>query len=251
MKGISLAAAEVEMAGFALDRRWMLIDENNRFISQREFPKMSLISIDFDSGGLSVNLEGSSILIPYKVAGSGRVEAEVWGTWIDCLLVGEKWDIYFSNLLSKEVRLVQMDEKSVRSKELKIAPHATEVSFADGYPYLILGTKSVELLNSKLDVPLSWNRFRPNLLIDTNVAHEEDKWKKIRIGEVVFQMIKPCVRCNVITINQETADISKEPLRTLATYRREEQGVIFAVNAIALNTGEINLDDDIEILEAD
>ena len=159
MQGISLSAAEVEMAGLEYDRRWMLIDEANRFVSQRECPKMSLIRIELSADGIKVMSEDSSILIPYRIDKGDRVVTEVWGTWIDSVLVGEKWDRYFSSVLSKKVRLVYMDEKSVRTKELKISPHTTEVSFADGYPYLLLGTESVALLNSKLAKPISWNRF--------------------------------------------------------------------------------------------
>lgn len=249
MGGVSVSTAEVLERGMKWDRHWMLIDGNGKFLSQRESPEMSLMKSVSGTHGLQVFFGKSSIEIPYVFQCDERTVADIWGTKVSCRLVGKEWDDYFSHLLSREVRLVCPDESTPRIKKILIPPYETSLSFADGYPFLVLGAGSVALLNTKLEQPVPHNRFRANFIINTEIPHEEDSWKRFRIGEVHFQMIKPCVRCNVITIDQATAVLSKEPLKTLSGYRKERNGVIFGMNAIALTCGNISRDDYLEVLE--
>lgn len=247
--GITIPGSEVLTRGLKWDRRWMLIDEDNRFLSQRECPEMSLIKSSFGLSGLQVAFGKSAIELPYASGSAERALADIWGTEVNCALPGKAWDDYFSDMLSRKVRLAYLDDITSRVKKLKIPPYETSVSFADGYPFLVLGTESVALLNAKLARAVSYDRFRANFLVNTETPHEEDTWKRFRIGKVDFQMIKPCVRCKVITVDQATGKLSREPLKTLAGYRKNENGVIFAMNAIALNEGEIHINDPLEVLE--
>src|SRR5690606_34216827 len=132
-----------------------------------------------------------------------------------------------------------------RKKKLMIDPFVSDVSFADGYPYLFLGTASMDHLNVQLDIPLGIDRFRPNIFIETNVPHEEDHFTSFAIGSARFQHIKPCVRCIMTTINQSTTEKGKEPLRTLAKYRGVDNGVIFGTNVICSAVGKISVGDKI------
>ena len=124
-----------------------------------------------------------------------------------------------------------------------------QVSFADGFPFLIISQASLDDLNSRLDSPVEMNRFRPNIVVSGSKPFEEDTWKEIQIGECRFQIVKPCARCEITTINQQTAERGKEPLRTLATYRRDGNKVLFGQNMVALNTGKISVGDAVKILK--
>jgi uncharacterized protein YcbX len=122
--------------------------------------------------------------------------------------------------------------------------------FADGYPILIISEASLQDLNSRLDTPhpLLMNRFRPNIVVQNCEPFAEDTWKRIRIGDVEMALVKPCPRCVVTTIDKETLEKSKEPLKTLATYRNQEDGAMFGMNVIPLNEGDIKVGMSVEIL---
>jgi uncharacterized protein YcbX len=153
-----------------------------------------------------------------------------------------KW---FSNQLEKKVQLVTMTDISERVKSFKKPPYKTFVSLADGYPYLILGTASVDNLNSKLDQPIKYDRFRTNIYLETTEAHSEDDLESIQIGGAQFKVVKACARCNVTTINQQTSETGKEPLKTLATYRKIEYKIFFGANMILEKSGLVSVGDSV------
>ena len=156
---------------------------------------------------------------------------------------------WFSDNLQENVRLVKMEAKDIRFKKLVKGPEKVKVSFADGYPYLILGTASLEKLNEKISEPVKMNRFRPNIVLETRNAHEEDDWESIEIGGASFMVIKACARCPVVTVDQSSGEKSKEPLKTLATYRRKDNMVYFGANAISLDNTVINIGDKVMLPE--
>src|SRR5690606_28095292 len=128
-----------------------------------------------------------------------------------------------------------------RPVDKKYAVNQETVSFADAMPYLIIGQRSLDDLNDKLQEPLPMNRFRPNLVFSGGEAFAEDSWERVRIGECTFKVTKPCARCVLTTVDQETGNTGKEPLKTLATYRSVDKKVLFGQNMIALTTGTVKI----------
>ena len=141
-----------------------------------------------------------------------------------------------------------MGKKNVRYKKLIRGPEQVEVSLADGYPYLILGSESLDFLNSKLDQTIGYDRFRANIIVDTTEPHIEDSWTDVVIGKARFLIVKPCARCNVVTIDQHSGVKSTEPLKTLATYRRKEGKVYFGANAISRRDSHVHIGDEVVVL---
>jgi uncharacterized protein len=243
----------MEARGLRYDRRWMIVDLMGRFVTGRQLPKMVLIQALPSVNGLLLNAPGMlehGVHIPKNNA--ERVNVSVWNDQVSAVLADPETNAWLSRFLNAEVRLVFMDDVSERRVELE-PPHVAadhDVSFADGYPVLLISEASLENLNKKLAVPISMSRFRPNLVVTSNEAHIEDSWKRIRIGIVEFELIKTCTRCVFTTVDPLTGvkDPSGEPLRTLKSYRRSEAGIIFGMNLIARNDGPIHIGDTLTVL---
>jgi uncharacterized protein YcbX len=147
-----------------------------------------------------------------------------------------------------DLDLVVMPESSHRKMDPRYAVQGESVSFADGMPYVMIGQASLDELNQRLEVPISMDRFRPNLVFSGGEAYAEDQFKQLQIGEVEFQVVKPCARCVLITVNQQTGEKGKEPLATLATYRTVNNKIYFGQNAVALAPGIVRVGDPIQQL---
>lgn len=257
--GISLSEAVVEEKGLQYDRRWMLVTEKGDFLTQREFPKMATLKVSLENDGLKViSSENQAIEIPFAPTSNEKMRVQVWGSKCNGISYDETINAYFSDILQSKCKLVIMPEDSLRkvSPFYAVRKFQDVVSFADGYPVLLIGEGSLNDLNAKLENPIPMNRFRPNLVVNSSEAFAEDTWKKIKIGDTIFHLVKPCARCVMTTIDQQTgiAD-AKEPLKTLATYRlvkrADESKINFGQNLIAENVGgTIKIGDEIEILEA-
>jgi uncharacterized protein YcbX len=248
MKGTEVKSAVTLERGFENDRRYMLIDKNNTFISQRSHPILALIYPELLDGKMKISYNGKSFSFPLSQTGEEIVEAALFENIVSGTVVSKEIDKQFSEMLNDNVRLLKMNEKNVRNKKLIKGPTSTEVSFADGYPYLITGTASLHKLNEKLEQPVLMDRFRPNIVISTQVEHEEDNWESIQIGRAKLMVIKPCARCPVVTINQQTAVKSKDTLKTLATYRKKDNKVFFGANAISQGNSQISVGDEVVAL---
>lgn len=249
--GINLQTSEVLDRGFPLDRRWLLVDQGGQFISQRTTPLLGQIRISLNGDQLLVNYPGKSPLnLNLNVQSNIRHKAMIWKDKVDGLWVDQECDAWFSDVLGREVQLIHMNEKVHRplTKDSLPQDRSFEVSFADGYPYLLTSQASLDDLNSRLTNPVPMDRFRANLVVSGFEAFAEDSWKRISIGEVELMVVKPCARCQVTTIDQQTGTSSKEPLKTLATYRKQDGKVMFGMNLVALTTGTVNLNDPILII---
>ncbi len=249
--GISLDSAIVEDRGFPLDRRWMLIEENGDFISQRSTPKLGQIRIDSESDNLHINYAGKrELTVAFDTSPTKKLVAQIWKDKVEGNWVNEQSDGWFSELLGRPVHLIHMNKHVSRPLLKPQLPQDQdfEVSFADGYPYLLTNQSSLDDLNHRLDDPVGMDRFRSNLVVSGFEAFAEDGWKKIKIGEVEFLCVKPCARCQVTTLDQKTGKASKEPLKTLATYRKQDGKVMFGINMVALNTGTVQINDPVSIL---
>ena len=246
--GIALEMAQVEKRGFQHDRRWMLVDEMGKFITQRQFPQMALISVRLEEDKLVVeapNRESLSIPIPLDI--QPRISVQVWNDVCDAIPLGQEVGQWFSEFLETSCQLVYMPESSLRPVDTRYATQGEPVSFADGFPFLLISEASLQDLNERLDEPISMNRFRPNLVISGCEPFAEDSWDSIRIGTIAFRVVKPCDRCIVTTVEQTTGIRSKEPLQTLGKYRRWNGKILFGQNLIAEQVGTLNIGDSVEI----
>lgn len=248
LAGIRLTEAKVEERGFEYDRRWMLIDEFGQFVSQRTFPLMAMLRVEIGADSLSVyhiSKPSELIHIPFDEEGEEISSVIVWDDEMPAQLVSTEIDDWFSDILKMKVRLVKMPLTTERKVDPRYAVNGESVSFADGMPYLLIGQKSLSNLNSRLEVPVPMNRFRPNIVFSGGEPFLEDSWKKIQIGELDFQVIKPCARCVMTTIDQETTFKGTEPLKTLASYRKVGNKILFGQNMVALSTGFIKVGDEL------
>jgi len=248
MQGIAVNSAKVLERGFEHDRRYMLIDRHGTFISQRGHPQLVFFYPEIVNDELVVKHHDTSINIPFSASLENTIETTIFKHSVPATEVSHEANDWFSSILGQDVRLVKMADKDIRYKKLIKGPEQVEVSFADGYPYLFAGTESLKVLNSKLEHPVLLNRFRPNIVIETEEPHIEDSWDEIKIGEVGFLVIKTCARCPVVTVDQSNGLRSKDVLKALSTYRKKEKKVYFGVNAISRADGHVHIGDEVIVL---
>ena len=252
LAGISLNSARVETEGLQFDRRWMLVDRNNVFLTQRTKPEMALINTEIKEKGLELSHKRKSLpklFIPFNEHSGETATVKIFDDKVKANFVSGEADRWLSIATGTECRLVTLSDKYKRYVNKKYAHNNETVGFADGFPFLILGKSSLDLLNSKLTEEVPVNRFRPNFVFTGGNAHDEDNWLTIKIGSIIFDVVKPCARCVIPSIDQNTGIKNKEPLSTLSKYRRSGNKILFGQNLIARNSGFVNLGDGLEILE--
>lgn len=290
LKGIALSESVVEKRGLRFDRRWMLTDVDGMFFTQREVPKMATINVDVNIDGLTVSAPGvETIAIPAMPDQGSRQTVTVWQSVVEAIAYNGYVREWFSDALATKCQLVVMPERSERHVSPRFDTGGDIVSFADGYPLLLIGEATLDDLNRRLEEnwerhhpadeapapllrqggekykPLPMNRFRPNVVVKGGEALEEDGWARLRIGEMLFRVAKPCARCVITTIDQARGEFDgKEPLKTMATYRQAKDvhpgkfesfgqtatAVLFGENLIPENPGgTIRIGDRIEVLE--
>jgi hypothetical protein len=247
-RGISLAESTVDDFGLRYDRRWMVVGESGVFLSQRSHPLLALVVPSIGDGVLQIDAPGMPTLrTPLHPQDTVATSVTVWkdtcrGTWL-----GDQAAQWFSRFLGCPCMLVHIGDAVIRPANPMFAPDGTRVSFADAFPFLIISEESLIDLNGRLANPVPMNRFRPNLVVAGGDPFAEDTWSVIDIGAVRLQMVKPCDRCLVTTTDQATGERGKEPLRTLATYRKVNGDVMFGQNAVHHSTGLLRVGDPIII----
>lgn len=250
--GIALTAVNITDRGFKHDRRWMLVDDQGRFISQREVAAMALLKVKLTANGLQVyhQHESTGILsIPFAPYNNHSIPVTIWDSSCEAVLVSKEADEWFSKKLDLSCRLVYMTDETTISIDERYNINNSINSFSDGYPILMISQASLNDFNSKTTETITMDRFRPNLVFTGGDAFIENRMKNFEINGLKFYGVKPCARCVVTTINQSTANKGKEPLRTLATYRNTNNKIYFGENVIASNIGQINIGDAINILQ--
>ncbi len=248
LQGLEVEKCEVLERGFKYDRRWMIIDVENKHVTQRTHPHLSQISISLTENSiLASHSDHGSIKIPMVLSAGKEEQVTVWNDEVNALIAEEDINQWISSIVGMPCRLVFMPENHERRVNPERAKNQENVSFADGYPYLIISEASLEDLNSRMESPLPMNRFRPNIVVNGVEPYGEDLWKDMKIGDVSFYGTHPCKRCVFTTIDQDTGHKGVEPLKTLATYRREGSEVIFGLNALASSQGLIKVGDEIVI----
>ncbi len=248
LQGISLRQADVLERGFKHDRRWMLVNHENVQITQRTHPQLSQVGISLGSQNIVASFNDMPALeIPLSLSNEKNIAVRIWDDRVSGLQAPEHINKWFSTAIKEPCKLVFMPENTTRLINPERAINGENVSFADGYPYLLLGQSSLDDLNSRIEVELPMNRFRPNMVVEGSKPYAEDDWRNIQIGKVKFHVTHPCKRCVFTTIDQETGAKGSEPLKTLSSYRRQGKEVVFGVNTLALSTGRIQLGDAIEL----
>ena len=239
------------------DRHWVITTPNGEFITQREYPQMALIQPQFrDDSSLSISApKHGEICLPLAER-EGLVQRPVT-VWRDTVLASDEGDEaarFLSSFLGLEVRLFHMPTSTIRAVDPNYAKAPAQVGFADAYPLLVVSEGSLEDLNQRLvergTSPLTMRSFRPNIVVaDAGKPFVEDDWTRFTVGETAFDVVKPCARCAITTVDPETGEIPnpKEPLATLATFRKGEKGVLFGQNAIHRSTGTIAVGDALAI----
>jgi len=247
--GIAVTEARVTPTGFQHDRRWMLIDENCRFISQREVPQMALLQVAIQNDGLNITHKttGASTTIPFG-AGGREVIVTIWDDTCLAKYVSTMADGWFTSVLGINCRLVYMPGETQRQVDPRYAPAGAVTSFSDAYPFLIVGQASLDDLNSRLAEALPINRFRPNIVFTGGRPYEEDRMGHFLIGNIDFHGVKLCDRCPVPTIDQNSAVRGKEPLATLAGYRKKDNKILFGQNLVHNGSGKIAIGDLIQVI---
>ena len=245
LAAISCTSAVAEETGFENDRRWMLVDAENVHITQREYPILSQFYPQISEGKMSITFKGEKHEFSVNEHLENRIQSKVWDDKSDVFEVSESTSKWFSQHLGFECKLVKMLEPGDRKHESSKLKATLNVSLADAYPYLLIGTKSLEFLNEKLENKISVLRFRPNIVISSESPHEEDDFTTFKIGDVEFKNIKPCERCIMVNNDPQKGIVKKEPLKTLSTYRKVGNSVFFATNVISLNSGLIKVGDEV------
>lgn len=227
-RGISLPQTRLLERGLLLDRRWMVVDESGLFCTQRELPELGTLKVVPTPNGLRID---DSLVIEHSNEPHERLSCRIWKDEVSARVVSKRADEWLSKRLQKRVRLVQLDEQSIRN-----TPEGDAVSFADAYPILVVNTASLADLRRRSGyLKLQMNAFRPNIVIEDDEPWAEDRWMQLRIGEVLLRLVSPCERCKVTTLEPDDPRIVNpkgEPLRTLATFRRQGNGVTFGWNAV-------------------
>lgn len=249
MAGEEFNALEVVARGFSGDRDWMLVDPAGEFLSQRKLSRMALIGARLDAGGaLHLSAPGMPELAVDGVS-DRRLPVRVWGDTVTAVMAGAPADDWLGEFLQQACHLVRFPDDVERAVDPDYASAGDRVGFADGFPFLLISQGSLDGLNGRLQHPVSMTRFRPNLVVDGCEAHAEDGWRRIRIGDTVFRVVKPCSRCIIPTIDPVTAERGREPLQTLMTYRRRDNKVYFGQNLIHDGPGRLELGMPVEVLE--
>ncbi|MFE3323751.1 MOSC domain-containing protein [Streptomyces sp. NPDC059176] len=256
-RGYAPDEAVVEPWGLAGDRRWMLVDAGWRTVTQRQQARLALAEVEqLDDGAVRLSAPGHERLTVAVPEPAGATPVELFGDKVEAVPAGNAPDAWFSDFLGVPVRLVYLHDPAYgRPIDPEYAQPGETVSFADGYPLLIVSASSLDALNSLIahgdhpeEGPLPMNRFRPNLVVEGTGPWAEDDWKRIAVGEVTFRVPRPSGRCVITTTDQTTAERGREPLRTLGRHRRFGDRLVFGQNLVPENTGTVRVGDPVRIL---
>ncbi|QQR87880.1 MAG: MOSC domain-containing protein [Flavobacteriales bacterium] len=243
--GFAVQGAKLTDRGFEHDRRWMLVDADARFITQRECSALTCMHCAPLTDGFRVTdvRDGSVTEVPWSLASGAASRASVFSDTVDVLHAPVEVSAWFADQLGIVCSLAYMPDASVRPTDPAYVNARTSLS--DGYPYLIVSQASVDDLNARLNPSerIAMDRFRPNIVVAGGEAYQEDGWRAVMIGGTRFSLVKPCGRCIITTTDQTTGERGKEPLRTLASYRSVGNKVLFGMNAVAPDQGIVRVGD--------
>lgn len=241
LAGIQVSSFHMDDFGPTGDRRWMIIDADRQFVTQRNNPELARIGTRLEERQVMVNIPGEGEFS--LVAGDEECRVRVWRDWAKAVYGASDASEALSRYCGEAFRFVFMPDETFRRVDASRVTEYRRVSFADGFPFLITNLASLEELNSRLDTPVEMRRFRPNIVVEGATPWEEDEWTTLLINGTAFSLVKPCSRCVMTTVDPDrgTKAPDLQPLRELGTYRRTADGVIFGMNAIHESSGEIRV----------
>lgn len=251
--GIRLDAANITTRGLENDRRFMLVDENGRFMSQREHPQLAIFQTEIEGDFLKITHKKTGQILTINLLPNSPLNplsVTIWDDKTSAIEVSSKASVWFTQALSIPTRLVYMHEESQRKTDTQYSLTGKEItSFSDGYPILIIGQSSLDDLNNRLENPVNINRFRPNFVFTDGEPFEEDAWHEFTVGNIRFFGVKPCARCIMTTIDQETGEKKgKEPLTTLNKYRKAGHKILFGQNVLISQLGTVSVGDNVTVV---
>lgn len=248
LAGIRVSSYSIDEFGPAGDRRWMIVDDNRQFVTQRSNPELARITTAIENDQVTLNIPGEGIFI--LAAGDEEVRVKVWQDWIKARYGNSDASDALSRFCGEAFRFVFMPDESFRRVDAGQVTEYRRVSFADGFPFLIVNQASLEELNSRLETAVEMRRFRPNIVVEGAKAWDEDNWRELLINNTRFQLVRPCSRCAVTTVDPDrgTRAADLQPLRQLGTYRRTADGVIFGMNAIHESAGDVRVGDTVDLI---
>ncbi len=269
MAGVPLSEATLGPEGFRFDRAWMVVDENDRFLTQRQHPEMALVRAVPDDEGITLTLpDGTAMYVPRLGGGTpgagvttdGPADSDspvvitrsvtVWNDTVRAVDQGDEVARWLSRFLGRSVRLVALSDHHPRRLGPSYpSPPGIHVSFADSSPLHLVGEASLFDLNRRLSRPVTMDRFRPNVVVSGADAYEEDRWARIRIGEVELIVVKDCLRCQMVNVDQKGGVKEIDPLETLGTYRSAPKGIRFGQKVVHSGYGTVRVGDTVDVLE--
>jgi uncharacterized protein len=257
LAGIAVESIDMGRTGPENDRRFMLTDARGRFLTRREHRQMVQFATAVHGEDLEIfhkTFPNQKLIVSLNITGGDLMKAEIWSDQCEVRQVSLEADTFFSDMLGMQVHMVYMPESTGRAIDPGYTNGNEVTSFTDGYQILLTGTASLDDLNDKLSAVgepiVGWERFRPNVVVRTSVPFEEDSWKEFQIGHLKFKGVKLCSRCVMTTMDEATGETSREPLRTLASYRTNNNKVNFGQNVISLQkSGSICLGNEIVLSE--
>ena len=252
-----LAEAVVEPWGLAGDRRWMVVDEAGAMLTGRQVPGLVLVGAELVEDGLVLRATDRPELRVPLPTGPDRVEVDLWGSRFRATTApgAEAW---LADVLGRPARLLHLHDPRGRAADPAYAAPGDSVSLADGYPLMLTSESSLAVLDAWVaagprpqEGPLGMGRFRPNLVVAGAEAWAEDRWRRVRVGEVVLRVVKGCERCSFTLVDPGTAERTKEPLTSLARHRRHDGKTWFGVNLVPEQAGgQLRVGDPVEVLDA-
>ena len=251
--GIRLDFANITTRGLENDRRFMLVDENGRFLSQREHPQLAIFQTEIEGKFLKITHKKTKQNLTINLSPPSQpslLSVTIWDDNTTAVESSSEASAWFTKILEIPVRLVYMPEESQRKTDTQYSLTGEEItSFSDGYPILIIGQSSLDDLNDRLENPVNINRFRHNFVFTNGEPFEEDNWHEFTVGNIRFFGVKPCARCIMTTIDQETGEKKdREPLLTLNKYRKAGNKILFGQNVLISQLGTVSVGEDVTVI---
>jgi uncharacterized protein len=248
--GINLKSSLIESRGLQHDRRWMLIDNNNSFLTQRTKPILAKFEVKINADGLVVSnaMNAANVQIPFKPETDILLTSKIWDDVVETQVVSLDVNRWFSEQLGEDIRLVFLPDHSIRPIDNRYSINGQEhTSLSDGYPILMIGQSSLDYLNHRCSEKIEMLKFRPNIAIEDSEPFFEDKIQEVHIGTAQLYGVKPCARCIMTTIDYNKLKFGKEPLLSLSKFRKFENKILFGQNMVVHQSGEIKIGDKLMI----
>jgi uncharacterized protein YcbX len=247
--GVTVSDLDVGKFGPEIDRRWMLVDADGVCVTQRVNRILSQCRVKLSGSELVIEHGESVTSLPLTMDGGETIPVRVWDDTVRAIKGPDRAIEWFSDILGFRCSPVFMSDASVRRVDPAFAPEESFTTFTDGFPILVASNSSLADLNNRLNLPVPMSRFRPNLVVSGSEPFAEDTWGRVEVGTATIRGVKPCSRCVMTTIDPDTLLSGKEPLRTLATYRKWGHHVYFGENFVVETGGRISVGDHLNAMD--